>query len=49
MKWEFGTAISIVIGIAGLTPLVIVPIKNDYRKLMIDSGMSVEEIIEKLK
>ena len=34
MNWEFGTVISIVIGIVGLIPLVIVPIKNDYRKLI---------------
>ena len=33
-NWEFGTVISIVIGIVGLIPLVIVPIKNDYRKLI---------------
>ena len=34
MNWEFGTVISIVIGIVGLIPFVIVPIKNDYRKLI---------------
>ena len=34
MSWEFGTVISIVIGVAGLFPLVITPIKNDYKKLI---------------
>lgn len=33
-NWEFGTVISIVIGIVGLIPLTITTIKNDYRKLI---------------
>lgn len=34
MSWEFGTVISIIIGVVGLFPLLIAPIKNDYRKLI---------------
>lgn len=34
MKLDYGTVISIVIGIVGLIPLAITTIKNDYRKLI---------------
>lgn len=34
MNLDYGTVISIVIGIVGLIPLAITTIKNDYRKLI---------------